>query len=157
MRLDIDFFEDFGYHYSMIFQKCRITVNWCNFLIILDCSSCSKVCLYPLNHYIHITEDYLSKISISQHQWSSLQYCHNNETRCLVKNFVIFDFVRIPTHGIWCNFSFTCFISVNFWTGKETLSLHFILITVRVYRNAFDISNMGLTYNWTFRPLHRKP
>ena len=48
------------------FTSC-ITVKWCHFLNLPDCSSCSIICLYPLNYYIHITDDYLSQTSLCKY------------------------------------------------------------------------------------------
>uniref|UniRef100_A0A8C9X6Y0 Ubiquitin-conjugating enzyme E2 E2-like n=1 Tax=Sander lucioperca TaxID=283035 RepID=A0A8C9X6Y0_SANLU len=39
----------------------------CNFLNFPDCSICSIICLHPHSHYIHITDDYLSQISLCKY------------------------------------------------------------------------------------------
>ncbi len=62
MRQDI--VTDFGYCYIVICRRCClgwkgvITVKWCDFLNLLDCSYCAFIYLHPLSH---ITDDYLSK------------------------------------------------------------------------------------------------
>ena len=51
-----------------------IMIGFCNyytfcekkaFLNLLNCCTCPSTQLYPLHHYVHITDDYLLKISLS--------------------------------------------------------------------------------------------
>ncbi len=75
-----------------------ITVKWCDFLDLSDCSHCSFIHIYQL---IHITDDYSSKNVIG------LIFCEitNSQpknavsvSRYLVKNFVIFThFITLAT------------------------------------------------------------
>ena len=62
--------------------KGSITVKWCNFLNLPDCSSCHIICLYPLCHYTQITDDYLSKchciINIIWKHWRSYRGIWSN-------------------------------------------------------------------------------
>lgn len=42
-----------------------ISVKRCHFLNSSDASNCSNTCLYQHGHFIHISDDYVSKISLS--------------------------------------------------------------------------------------------
>lgn len=57
------------YGTSVVFSwfKRLITVIWCHFLNLSDCSTCSNSCLHPLP--IHITDSYPTKISGSIWQY----------------------------------------------------------------------------------------
>ncbi len=66
-----DMVTDFRYRYIVIFLvlsfsvwKGFITVKWCDFLNLPDCSRCSFIVFYPLGH---ITDDYSSKMSLGQY------------------------------------------------------------------------------------------
>lgn len=82
MKLNIIF--DFVHQYIMkwniffsMFLKGCFTVKWCHFLNLPECSSSSHTCLYPLSHYIHITDSFLSKISLWWCYSTNTWYCIN--------------------------------------------------------------------------------
>ncbi len=57
-RFWISLYHDSAQVWSFPGWKGFITVKWCDFLKLPDCSCCSFIYLYP---FIHITDDWLSK------------------------------------------------------------------------------------------------
>jgi len=63
------FILDFVYRkcWHFLFLNTAFTVKWCNFLNLPACLSWSIICLYPLNHCVHITDNYVSKNSLCKY------------------------------------------------------------------------------------------
>ena len=91
------------------FSKVCITVKWCNFPY---CFNCSHTCFYPLNHYIHITHDFLWKVSF-----------------CFIFVKVPIDSPSIPSHQ-YCGYIkvfgqyLICFDLLHLWSAFEQISNH---------------------------------
>ena len=49
--------------------RCCYVMMWQNVVFVgfKDCPTCSHICLYPLSHFIHITDNYLSKIPLCEY------------------------------------------------------------------------------------------
>ena len=128
-----DIILDFGYcNIGRLLKGC-ITVKWSNFLNLIDCSSCSIIYLYLLTHYIHIIDDYLSKISLCKYfhlHFSFLQCCHKIDINVFYEKY----------HDIWfCPYRSALFHLWYFKTHKNISSIMYVLIwsdlTENKYRN----------------------
>lgn len=138
---------DFGYRcivFSFPGLKGWITVKLCHFMNFTDSPTCSNTCLRLISHYIHITDNYLSKMTmqyfgkapiiiltiLSQYRYQSI---------CVGKYCVI-----------WFCFPFLAFIkgfSVDF-----NISIY-IYIVYRQYALYWEIYILIICWGWKTEPI----
>ncbi len=148
---------------SNVSPRC-ITVKWYNSLNSPGCSSCSDICLYPLSHHIHITDDYFSNnlaVEIFSESTNSRPYINAPIWIEVVnQKHLTFDFVHTAhPYKQQCyllHFLTFCNCVYIFKQGWKHCLCILFFIQVSFDRRTCDYSNAALTYDRTFGPPCRK-